>query len=97
MAELVDAHDSKSCVLGHVGSIPTLGTEKGFFGSLFFIPKNLIPQGHQLRCHHNVLCHRKAYFNKVESYIVILQYTNIQWGPRNQIYSIKNKTKQLRC
>ena len=51
MAELVDAHDSKSCVLGHVGSIPTLGTEKGFFGSLFFIPKNLIPQGHQLRCH----------------------------------------------
>ena len=57
MAELVDAHDSKSCVLGHVGSIPTLGTEKGFFGSLFFIPKNLIPQGHQLRCHHNELCH----------------------------------------
>jgi hypothetical protein len=44
-----------------------------------------------------VLCHRKAYFNKVESYIVILQYTNIKWGPRNQIYSIKNKTKQLRC
>ena len=37
MAELVDAHDSKSCVLGHVGSIPTLGTEKGFFGSLFFM------------------------------------------------------------
>ena len=36
MAELVDAHDSKSCVLGHVGSIPTLGTEKGFFGSLFY-------------------------------------------------------------
>ncbi len=37
MAELVDAHDSKSCVFGHVGSIPTLGTEKGFFGSLFFM------------------------------------------------------------
>ena len=37
MAELVDAHDSKSCVLGHVGSIPTLGTEKGFFGSLFLL------------------------------------------------------------
>ena len=37
MAELVDAHDSKSCVFGHVGSIPTLGTEKGFFGSLFLL------------------------------------------------------------
>ena len=37
MAELVDAHGSKSCVVGHMGSIPTLGTEKGFFGSLFLL------------------------------------------------------------
>ena len=28
MAELVDAHDSKSCVFGRVGSIPTLGTTR---------------------------------------------------------------------
>ena len=26
VAELVDAHDSKSCILGCVGSIPTFGT-----------------------------------------------------------------------
>ncbi len=26
VAELVDAHDSKSCALGRVGSIPTFGT-----------------------------------------------------------------------
>ena len=45
MAELVDAHDSKSCVLGHVGSIPTLGTEKGFFGSLFlFVNSRMNPK-----------------------------------------------------
>jgi hypothetical protein len=25
VAELADAHDSKSCALGHVGSIPTFG------------------------------------------------------------------------
>jgi hypothetical protein len=29
VAELVDAHDSKSCALGRVGSIPTFGTEAG--------------------------------------------------------------------
>ena len=28
VAELVDAHDSKSCSLGSVGSIPTFGTKK---------------------------------------------------------------------
>ena len=28
MAELVDAHDSKSCSFGSVGSIPTFGTNK---------------------------------------------------------------------
>lgn len=35
VAELVDAHDSKSCELAHVGSIPTSGTiyavQKSFF------------------------------------------------------------------
>ncbi len=36
VAELVDAHDSKSCTFGCVGSIPTFGT-KAFqtFGRLF--------------------------------------------------------------
>ena len=29
MAELVDAHDSKSCSFGSVGSIPTFGTKPG--------------------------------------------------------------------
>ena len=28
VAELADAHDSKSCSLGNVGSIPTFGTKK---------------------------------------------------------------------
>ena len=28
VAELVDAHDSNSCALGRVGSIPTFGTIK---------------------------------------------------------------------
>jgi hypothetical protein len=28
VAELVDAHDSKSCIFGCVGSIPTFGTRK---------------------------------------------------------------------
>ena len=28
MAELVDAHDSKSCAFGRAGSIPALGTLK---------------------------------------------------------------------
>ena len=51
----------------------------------------VIPQGHQLRCH------REAYFNFVEIFIVILQYTNTTWEPRNQIYLTKNRTKQLRC
>ncbi len=63
----------------------------------------VIPQGHQLRCHQSqivittLLCHRKAYFNFVEIFIVILQYTNTKWEPRNQTYSTKNKTKPLRC
>ena len=63
----------------------------------------VIPQGHQLRCHQSqivittLLCHRKAYFNFVEIFIVILQYTNTKWEPRNQIYSTKNKTKLLHC
>ena len=30
VAELVDAHDSKSCSFGSVGSIPTFGTLKSF-------------------------------------------------------------------
>ena len=29
MAELVDALDSKSCILGCVGSTPTFGTKRG--------------------------------------------------------------------
>ena len=29
VAELADAHDSKSCSLGNVGSIPTFGTKRG--------------------------------------------------------------------
>ena len=63
----------------------------------------VIPQGHQLRCHQSqiviktLLCHRKAYFNFVEIFIVKLQYTNTKWEPRNQIYSTKNKTKLLHC
>ena len=28
MAEQADAHDSKSCTLGYVGSIPTFGNKK---------------------------------------------------------------------
>ena len=28
MAEQADAHDSKSCTLGYVGSIPTFGKKK---------------------------------------------------------------------
>ncbi len=28
MAELVDAHDSKSCAFGRAGSIPALGTKR---------------------------------------------------------------------
>ena len=31
VAELVDAHDSKSCALGRVGSIPTFGTSYAMF------------------------------------------------------------------
>ncbi len=40
MAELADAHDSKSCGAIHVGSTPTLGTkayEKYGFDRTFFI------------------------------------------------------------
>ena len=41
MAELVDAHDSKSCVFGRVGSIPTPGTRNASntlmeLGAFFF-------------------------------------------------------------
>ena len=39
VAELVDAHDSKSCILGCVGSIPTFGTKLKAVsnGSLFYL------------------------------------------------------------
>ena len=30
MAELVDAHDSKSCIFGCAGSIPAFGTEPDY-------------------------------------------------------------------
>ena len=43
VAELVDAHDSKSCISRCVGSIPTFGTQKGpqLLEALFyFINKN---------------------------------------------------------
>jgi len=36
MAELVDAHDSKSCSFGSVGSIPTFGTKMPLSGAFFF-------------------------------------------------------------
>lgn len=38
VAELVDAHDSKSCLARGVGSIPTFGTEikTGFCTQLFY-------------------------------------------------------------
>ena len=55
MAELVDAHDSKSCVLGHVGSIPTLGTEKGFFGSLFYF--HIFSKNHASHLSKNLVQH----------------------------------------
>ena len=41
MAELVDAHDSKSCAFGRAGSIPALGTiEAVLKDSLYFVLKN---------------------------------------------------------
>ena len=43
VAELVDAHDSKSCSFGSVGSIPTFGTINGLYGMYSpFIVVNLL-------------------------------------------------------
>ena len=39
VAELVDAHDSKSCSFGSVGSIPTFGTTIVLKNSLFLLNK----------------------------------------------------------
>ncbi len=43
VAELVDAHDSNSCVFGRVGSIPTFGTTNPckplFIGVLIFLTR----------------------------------------------------------
>lgn len=35
VAELVDAHDSKSCIVRCVGSIPTFGTKREQFAPFF--------------------------------------------------------------
>jgi hypothetical protein len=41
VAELADAHDSKSCTFGYVGSIPTFGTEDYNIGPLRGICRGL--------------------------------------------------------
>jgi hypothetical protein len=40
VAEQADAHDSKSCTLGYVGSIPTFGKEKPLKSERLFVTLN---------------------------------------------------------
>ncbi len=47
VAELVDAHDSKSCTFGCAGSIPAFGTEESLFSieeEAFFVPSRKLRQ-----------------------------------------------------